>query len=193
MGPVNLVPCLQPSSKTLVHGLRRMLWLRGFWRTRCCWLLLFFFLITIEQDTTQLLAAAYTRHVCLHPWSGIVPSLSPSLSGEASICQRDRLQSGLSHSLIYYVPALTAAIWGEGGGCTLIDCRRNVLDWPTDSVPSTAVCRHSARAGFALISLIKLSFTWDMAFLLAHPSFYLSLLDETAWNPFPHSPHPSFP
>lgn len=75
----------------------------------------------------------------------------------------------------------------------MIDCRRNVLDWPTDPVPSTAVRWHSVRAGFALIFLIKLSFTWDMAFLLAHPSFYLSLLDETAWSLSPPLPPPVLP
>lgn len=122
-------------------------------------------------------------------------SLSLYLSGDASICQRDRLQSSLSDSLIYYVPRLYSCDLRRGWGCSLIDCHRNVLDWPTDPVPYAAVCRHSVHAGFALISLIRLSFTWDMAFLQAHPSFYLSLLDETTWSPptIPPTPHLPFP
>lgn len=200
LGPLNLAPCLQRSSKTFVHGLRQILGLRVFWCTHfcCC-----FFKKNqkkkptkqISPDATQLFAATYTRHVCLHPWSEIVPPLSLYLSGDTSICQRDRLQSGLSDSLIYYVPRLYSCDLRRGWGCSLIDCHRKVLDWPANPVPYTAVCRHSVHAGFALISLIRLSFTWDMAFLQAHPSFYLSLLDETTWSTptIPPTPHLPFP
>lgn len=91
-------------------------------------------------------------------------------------------------------PARKAVIGGRGGACSLIDCYRNLLDWPTGPVPSATVWRHSMHAGFAIISLIKLSFTWDMAFLLAHTSFDLSLLDGTAGSPAtPRTPTHTLP
>lgn len=75
-----------------------MLWLRIF----VIPFLFIFYLFIFEPSS--LLPLTHGMHVSLHLWSEIVPSLSPFLSDEASICQRDRLQSGLSLSLIYYGP-----------------------------------------------------------------------------------------
>lgn len=49
-------------------------------------------------------------YACLYPWSQIGRL---SLSDEASICQRNSLQSGLSHCLTYsFLCVCTAVIWG---------------------------------------------------------------------------------
>lgn len=63
----------------------------------------------------------------------------------------------------------------------LIDCRGNVRDWGSQACvwkpPSAHMCQCSVCEGFALIFLIRHSFTWDMGlFWLPRPFIYLYLM-----------------
>lgn len=57
---------------------------------------------TLLLAPCYLLPLTHDVHICIPGASEIVTFLSTSLSGKASICQRDHLQSGLSRRLIYY-------------------------------------------------------------------------------------------
>lgn len=160
----------------------------------CCGCWCFFFFLEFYRTPPYLLPSHATFTFASLEWDCSVSLYLPVSQGLHLSSWSPPIWNVAQFHLLRPAPVRLWLEAGVGWGvCSLIVCHRNVLDWPSDPVLSATMCRHSMHAGFALISLIRLSFTWDMAFLLAHPSFHLSLLDGTAWSPsFPPN-CPSFP
>lgn len=127
-------------------------------------------------------------HICIHPmyifiseeydWVALCQMWQPFINAIAS---NSGCHTGAPTPCSLYVCSCDL-----GGG--LIDCRGNVWDGGGQAwirkPPSPHMCHCSVCEGFALIFLIKHSFTWDMGlFWLLCPFIYLSVMNQPRARP----------